>query len=46
LVVVIDPGHGGKDTGAAVGKAMEKDIVLDLALRLGESIQKNILILK
>jgi N-acetylmuramoyl-L-alanine amidase len=41
LVVVIDPGHGGKDTGAAVGKAMEKDIVLDLALRLGESIQKK-----
>lgn len=40
-VVVIDPGHGGKDTGAAVGKAMEKDIVLDLALRLGESIQKK-----
>lgn len=40
-VVVIDPGHGGKDAGAAVGKAMEKDIVLDLALRLGESIQKK-----
>lgn len=40
-VVVIDPGHGGKDAGAAVGKAMEKDIVLDLALNLGESIQKK-----
>ncbi len=40
-VVVIDAGHGGKDAGAAVGRAMEKDIVLDLALRLGESIQKK-----
>lgn len=40
-VVVIDPGHGGKDYGASVGNAKEKDIVLDLALRLGESIKTN-----
>ncbi len=40
-VVVIDPGHGGKDLGAAVGNAREKDIVLDIALRLGESIKTN-----
>lgn len=40
-VVVIDPGHGGKDFGASVGNAREKDIVLDLALRLGESIKNN-----
>jgi len=38
-VVVIDPGHGGKDFGASVGNAKEKDIVLDLALRLGNSIK-------
>lgn len=38
-VVVIDPGHGGKDYGASVGNAKEKDIVLDLALRLGNSIK-------
>lgn len=38
-VVVIDAGHGGKDPGAAVGNAKEKDIVLDIALRLGQSIQ-------
>lgn len=38
-VVVIDAGHGGKDPGAAVGTAKEKDIVLDLAFRLGKSIQ-------
>ena len=35
LTVVLDPGHGGHDTGAigATG-LMEKDVVLDLALRL------------
>jgi N-acetylmuramoyl-L-alanine amidase len=35
LTVVLDPGHGGHDTGA-VGPSglMEKDVVLDLALRL------------
>lgn len=38
-VVVIDPGHGGKDPGASIGNAKEKDIVLDLALRLGNSIK-------
>lgn len=40
-VVVIDPGHGGKDFGASVGNAREKDIVLDLAKRLGQSINAN-----
>lgn len=40
-VVVIDPGHGGKDFGASVGNAREKDIVLDLALRLGNSIKSK-----
>jgi len=39
--VVIDAGHGGKDPGA-VGKAMglrEKDLVLDVSLRLGKLIK-------
>ena len=40
-VVVLDPGHGGKDFGANIGDAREKDIVLDLAKRLGESIKSN-----
>lgn len=40
-VVVIDPGHGGKDYGASVGNVKEKDIVLDLALKLGNSIKLN-----
>ena len=32
--IVLDPGHGGKDTGAiGVGKIREKDIVLDVGKR-------------
>lgn len=35
LVVVIDPGHGGHDTGAiGPGGLREKDVVLDIGLRL------------
>jgi N-acetylmuramoyl-L-alanine amidase len=37
--VVIDAGHGGHDPGAVSGGVREKDIVLDLALRLGERIK-------
>lgn len=40
-VVVIDPGHGGKDTGAVRNKYQEKDINLGIALVLGELIEKN-----
>ncbi len=40
--VIIDAGHGGKDPGAVVGKAREKDIVLDIALRLGDLIKKGL----
>ncbi|NQU53698.1 MAG: N-acetylmuramoyl-L-alanine amidase [Bacteroidetes bacterium] len=40
-VIVIDPGHGGKDWGASVGNAKEKDIVLDIALQLGNTIKTN-----
>ncbi len=40
--VVIDPGHGGKDPGAiGVGNLKEKDVVLDIALRLGRLIEKK-----
>ncbi|NIV97928.1 N-acetylmuramoyl-L-alanine amidase, partial [Candidatus Saccharibacteria bacterium] len=36
------PGHGGKDPGAiGVKKTYEKDIVLDVGLKLGEMIKKN-----
>jgi len=37
-VVVIDPGHGGRDSGAKYGNAREKNIVLDIALKLGTHI--------
>lgn len=40
-VVVIDAGHGGNDFGATVGNAKEKDIALDLALKLGNSIKTS-----
>jgi N-acetylmuramoyl-L-alanine amidase len=33
-VVVVDPGHGGKDPGAQYGDSLEKDLVLDIAKRL------------
>ena len=32
--VVIDPGHGGNDEGARGGGLKEKDLTLDLALRV------------
>ena len=40
--IVIDPGHGGKDPGA-IGTfgTMEKDIVLDIAKGLKDSLQKR-----
>ena len=33
FVVVLDPGHGGVDSGAMCGPVMEKDLTLDVALR-------------
>lgn len=33
-VVIIDPGHGGKDPGKVAGKVMEKDINLEIAKKL------------
>jgi len=42
--VVIDPGHGGKDPGSpGTGryKVYEKDIALDISIRLGELIKKE-----
>jgi N-acetylmuramoyl-L-alanine amidase len=33
LVVVLDPGHGGQDSGAMCGSVAEKDLTLDVALR-------------
>jgi N-acetylmuramoyl-L-alanine amidase len=33
-LIVIDPGHGGSDTGAYRGNAVEKDLTLDISKRL------------
>jgi N-acetylmuramoyl-L-alanine amidase len=41
-VVVIDPGHGGRDPGALGSFSKEKDITLAIALKAGEYIQNNI----
>lgn len=40
LVVVIDPGHGGKDPGAVNKSIREKDIVLGIGLKLGKMINE------
>ena len=41
--IVIDPGHGGKDTGA-IGKdgLLEKDVVLDIGLKLRDIIRREL----
>lgn len=39
--VVIDAGHGGRDSGAAYGGVKEKDITLAVALKLGKLINQN-----
>ncbi|MFH2095807.1 MAG: N-acetylmuramoyl-L-alanine amidase [Bacteroidota bacterium] len=41
-VVVIDAGHGGKDPGAVCSSGYEKDLVLDIALKVGRYIEDNI----
>jgi N-acetylmuramoyl-L-alanine amidase len=33
-VVVLDPGHGGQDSGAICGGVLEKDLTLDVARRI------------
>lgn len=40
-LVVIDPGHGGKDPGAGLGALKEKDLVLRLALALRDELLRQ-----
>lgn len=41
FILVIDPGHGGKDPGAINGKSQEKSINLNVALKMGKLIEEN-----
>lgn len=41
MVVVIDPGHGGKDPGAVSKGIQEKDVVLAIGLKLGKYINEH-----
>ena len=41
LVVIIDPGHGGKDPGAVSKGTREKDVVLAIGLKLGQFIHES-----
>lgn len=38
-IIVIDPGHGGKDSGAIGNGFMEKDIVLQIGTQLAEKLR-------
>lgn len=40
-LIVIDPGHGGSDPGAVVGNVKEKDLNLDIALKLKTLLEAN-----
>jgi N-acetylmuramoyl-L-alanine amidase len=42
VLVVIDPGHGGKDSGApGLGGLLEKDVVLPIGTQLGKILEQN-----
>src|ERR1700730_13793616 len=38
-LVVLDPGHGGQDSGAMCGNVLEKDLTLDVARRVERLLQ-------
>jgi N-acetylmuramoyl-L-alanine amidase len=42
LTVIIDPGHGGKDSGAVgIGGSLEKDVILPIGIRVAQILQQN-----
>ncbi|BCL36828.1 N-acetylmuramoyl-L-alanine amidase [Nostoc sp. MS1] len=42
VVVLIDPGHGGKDSGAiGIGGVREKDIILPISEKIAQVLQQN-----
>lgn len=40
-IIYVDPGHGGRDPGTMYGKIMEKDINLDISLKLRDELMKK-----
>lgn len=42
VVVMIDPGHGGKDPGAiGIGGLREKDVILPISLKVAQILEQN-----
>jgi N-acetylmuramoyl-L-alanine amidase len=41
-IIVIDPGHGGRDPGAVGSFSFEKDITLAIALKTGKYLEQNL----
>ena len=41
LIVVIDAGHGGEDSGAVANSVLEKDINLEIALKLRDMLKAS-----
>ena len=39
--VILDPGHGGIDSGASSNQAVEKEITLSIALKVGEILRNH-----
>jgi N-acetylmuramoyl-L-alanine amidase len=39
--IIVDAGHGGKDNGARGSYSVEKDICLDVALKLGKKLEET-----
>lgn len=40
-IILLDAGHGGPDGGAGTGKTLEKDIALEITLKVRDYLQQN-----
>ena len=40
-VIIIDPGHGGNDTGALRGSVLEKDLTLQIATKVKNNLRER-----